>query len=246
MAKANQPASRSRSRLRNIGCRGIRQDVARAADRVDERSEARRIDLAAQPCDENLDHIPHRIEVVVPDVFQDTGAGLNPPGMAKQVLKKRVLPVSQAQHPLSSTRNPLGGDQLQVGEAELHIEGRLGAPRQRSQPGKQLFDREWLGEVIIRACVESGDAIGQSVARGEHQNRSGAASGPKRAADGEPIFSGEPDIQNDEVVFVDREQGKCCCSGHGEVGGPGRFLKDPDQALAQGGIILDDKTARHR
>ena len=65
----------------------------------------------------------------------------------------------------------------------------------------------------------------------------------KSPADGEPIFSGEPDIQNDEVVFVDREQGECCCSGHGEVGGPGRFLKYPDQELAQGGIILDDKKA---
>jgi hypothetical protein len=88
---------------------------------VDERGEARCIDLAAQPRNETLDHIPHRIEVVVPDVFQDTGAVLNPPGIAEQVFEERVLPVSQAQHPVSSTGHSLGGDQLQVGEAQLHI-----------------------------------------------------------------------------------------------------------------------------
>jgi hypothetical protein len=82
--------------------------------------------------------------------------------------------------------------------------------RASARRGKQLFNRERLGEVIIGAGVEAGNAIGQGVARSKHQNGSGTAAGPERAADGEPIFSGEPDIQNDEIVFVDREQGKRC------------------------------------
>src|SRR5262245_47471228 len=133
MASANQPANRSRSRLRNIGCWGIRQDVARAADCVDERGKARSIDLADQRRDENNDHITHRVEVVVPYVFKDTRTALHPTGMAEQVLEESILPVSQAQHPVSSTSDSLGRDQLQVGETQLDIEGRLGTPRQRSQ-----------------------------------------------------------------------------------------------------------------
>ena len=46
----------------------------------------------------------------------------------------------------------------------------LEARRSRAQPGVQLFERERLDEVVVRAGVEARDPVADGVARGQHQD----------------------------------------------------------------------------
>src|SRR5580693_4304956 len=60
---------------------GRLQDVADAADGVDQR-DAARIDLLPQVADVQLDHVGLAAEVVVPHPVEDLGLGQHPPGVA--------------------------------------------------------------------------------------------------------------------------------------------------------------------
>ena len=57
-----------------------------------------------------------------------------------------------------------------------HVVRRVGrAAEQRAQPRQQLAECERLDEVVVRAGVESGDAVRHRLARGEHEDRRGVA-----------------------------------------------------------------------
>ena len=70
-----------------------------------------------------------------------------------------------------------------LGRAAERVEGEVGDPQQllgsrhagaaeqRAQPREQLVERERLDEVVVGAGVEPGHAVGDLVARGEHEDR---------------------------------------------------------------------------
>jgi hypothetical protein len=49
------------------------------------------------------------------------------------------------------------------------------APAQRTQTGNQFGDRKGLGQVVVRARVQTVNAIGQSISRCQHHHRQGVA-----------------------------------------------------------------------
>ena len=57
-----------------------------------------------------------------------------------------------------------------------------GAPQQRPQARQQLVQRKGLHDVVVRAGVEPGHAVGDRVPRSQHQHRRAVAPGAHRAA----------------------------------------------------------------
>ena len=74
----------------------------------------------------------------------------------------------------------------------------ISTPKQCADPRQELVVRERLDEIVVGARIEPGDAIGDGVARGEHQDgqiRSVAQS----PADLHAVDAGEHDVEYDEI-----------------------------------------------
>ncbi len=76
----------------------------------------------------------------------------------------------------------------------------LGAADQRVHPRDQLGQIERLGEVIVGAAFEPPHPCLEFIARGQHQHRGEDAALAKLFHHGEPVPSGEHDVEDDAVV----------------------------------------------
>ena len=85
------------------------------------------------------------------------------------------------------------------------------AADQRAQPREQLAEIERLDEVVVGAAVQPFDARLHGVARGQHQDRHGAARLANRAADGEAVAPRQHDVEDHRVVVggADLEDARC-------------------------------------
>lgn len=61
---------------------------------------------------------------------------------------------------------------------------------------QQFLESEWFGEVIIRAAVETADAILDLAARGEHEDGLGEMGGTRGAADAWPVALGQHPVND--------------------------------------------------
>jgi len=77
---------------------------------------------------------------------------------------------------------------------------RLPPPHERSQPGQQLREREWLDEVVVGARVEPRDPVAHRVAGGEHQHGHPDTRGAEPPAGLKPVDPGQHHVQHDRVV----------------------------------------------
>ena len=75
------------------------------------------------------------------------------------------------------------------------------APRERPQPREQLGERERLGQVVVGAAVEPGDAVLDRVARGQHQDRRPDAVVAQPAAGLEAVDARQHHVEHDRVVL---------------------------------------------
>ena len=73
-------------------------------------------------------------------------------------------------------------------------------PHERPQPGEELFEGERLGQVIVGASVEAGDAVMDLTARGEHDDRRLNAVLAEPAADLHAVLLGNHEIEDDGVI----------------------------------------------
>src|SRR5919206_716397 len=87
---AEPPASRQR-----IGTRLYAEDVARAADRMEEARLSTGFELPSQVGDEDLDRVGDRERVVAPDLVEQLLAGDHEPLVAHQVLEQLELALGE-------------------------------------------------------------------------------------------------------------------------------------------------------
>src|SRR5579864_6562701 len=78
------------ARLAQASPRGT-QRVSRAADGVQQRRGEPFVELLSQTAYMNIDDVGLRIEVVIPDLLQEHGAGDDVPGMPHQILEEPEL-----------------------------------------------------------------------------------------------------------------------------------------------------------
>src|SRR3954447_4642336 len=212
-ATAISTASASRSRLRRliagtrrgvaIGSGGFvgAQDVAEPADRA-EQPRLRVLQLASQVADVRLDDVVLAVEVVLPDVVQDLLLGQDALGVEEEVAEQAELGGGELD--LVARAPDLVAVLVQLQVAVPEARGGVAvvaadAAQERGDPQRELLQRERLGDVVVAAADEAGDAVVLRVARGEEDHRHEVARGAQPAADLEAVDVGEHDVEHDEV-----------------------------------------------
>src|SRR5262245_54374843 len=98
------------------------------------------------------------LEVVGPCVLDELKARQHLSGVAHEHLQQRELPLREVELRLASPGLMSGRVQTQVTDAEDGWALALPPPNQRAQARHQLCERERLGQVVVRAAVETRDA----------------------------------------------------------------------------------------
>ena len=82
---------------------------------------------------------------------------------------------------------------------DLEREVGAAALDQRAQPRDELVERERLGQVVVAAGGEAGEAVGQRVAGGEEDHRRVDAPRAQRLDDVAPVRVGQADVDDEHV-----------------------------------------------
>ena len=85
---------------------------------------------------------------------------------------------------------------------------RWGAASDDFDAGEEFLHREGLGEVIIRAGAEAGDAVGDAVAGGEEEDAGVVLVAAHLFENLKAVHDGQVHIEHDEVEVVARDGGE--------------------------------------
>lgn len=85
-----------------------------------------------------------------------------------------------------------------------HHAGRLGVepPQQRAQPGLQFDEVERLGQVVVRAAVQSFHDVVHLRERGQHQRGCSDAGAAQGANQIQPVAVGQPAVDDQRVMLL--------------------------------------------
>ena len=92
-----------------------------------------------------------------------------------------------------------GGVEREVRVAQQLGVRAAGASQQRAHAREQLFERERLDEVVVRARVETRDAVPDAVAGGQHEHGRRVSRSTEVAADLDTVDPRHEDVEHDGV-----------------------------------------------
>src|SRR5947207_12211989 len=127
-------------------------------------------------------------------MFRDFRSRHDSSGMTRQVFEQRVLLRRQIDLPQVARDSMAGCLDNQIVDFELRWTELWVTPEQSSHASQQLAKRKRFAQIVIRAGVESVDAIINRGASGQHQHRRSVAARSQLAADVESIPIGKYDI----------------------------------------------------
>ncbi len=138
------------------------------------------------------------------------------------------------------------GVELDVGEGE-RCRGVVGAEpaHQRAHARDELLERERLHEVVVRACFEALDAVGDLIASGQHQDRNLASVGAEPPGQLEAVEPRHQHVDHQQLgrvrVRAQLEQRFFAVDCDLDVVALQR--KRPAQRVAHGLVVVDDEDA---
>ena len=75
-----------------------------------------------------------------------------------------------------------------------------GAPQQRPQPRQDFLHMKGLGDVIVGAGVEALHLVAPTIARGQDQDRHGAAGPAPFLENGDAVLLRQAEVEHDRVI----------------------------------------------
>src|SRR3954451_24957953 len=193
VSAAEPPASRQR-----IGRRLYAEDVARAADRMEEPGFATGFELSAEVRDEDLDRVRDGEGVVAPDLVEQPLPRDDEALVAHQVLEQLELSLREVDRAIAPRDLVCVGGQGQVPRPWRRHPARRPPPQQRAHAREQLLSLERLDEVVVGADVEALDARVECVARGEDEDRRVVLVVAQALRDVDPVEAGEAEVEDDQ------------------------------------------------
>src|SRR4029078_9837209 len=129
------------------------------------------VDLATQEADVGVDDVRAVLVFVVPRMLEELEAGKDVSWPSHEGLQERELLRRELDLGLATPDLSPRWIEAQVPDPKLRRPLDRTPPHQGAQPGEELAVGERLGELIVRAAVEPGNAVPDGVASGQHQDR---------------------------------------------------------------------------
>ena len=220
----------------------VTDHVSGAADGVQERLAEALVDLGAQPRDVHVDDVGLRIEVIVPDVLEQHGAGHHLAGVLHQIFEQAELARLQRDR-LAAARDRVAEPvELEVADAEHGLCGvGLPPPGKRLDAGEQLGEGVGLGQIVVAAGAQARDAVVDLAEGGEDQRRRVVALAAQFLDDRQAVALRQHAVDDQHVVAAIRRHRRTGIAVGGVVGHVSRLA----QRLGKVGrgflVVLDQK-----
>src|SRR5208337_3412049 len=154
-------SARRKAVARKSLARAVTNHVSGSAHGAEQRRVEVPVDLGPEPRHVDVDDVGLRIEMVVPDMFEQHGPGDDLAGVLHQVFQQAEL--ARLQHDLLAAAGHLVGEAVEREVADpVHcLFGRPGgaAARQGLDPGEQFGECVRLGEIVVAAGPEALDPV---------------------------------------------------------------------------------------
>ena len=121
----------------------------------------------------------------------------------------------------------------------VHAPG--GAAQERPQACQQLLQGERLDQVVVRACIETGNAVADRATSGKHQDRHRVALGAKAPSDLEAVDAGKHDVEHDRIRRRLRHRRERLRAVLGERELVALGLERPHERVADRCFVFDDQ-----
>ena len=203
------------------------------------------IDLLPQARDMHVDDIGLRIEVIVPDRFEQHGPRHHLPGMAHQVLEQAELARLQLQHLATALDAALEQVHLQVGHAQAGVRLRTAAlaTQQAIQPRRQFGEGKRFRQVVIGAAAQALDALLDIAERGQDQGRGAVAAGAQGAQQFQAFQARQHAVEHQRVVVLVGRQVQTVRAGGGVIDAVPGLAQALGDELGDQGFIFDQQHA---
>ena len=119
-----------------------------------------------------------------------------------------------------------------------------GEAQLRAHAGRELGERERLDEVVDRARVESGDAILDLAARGEHDHGHVRLRLPQRAEDLQAGAAGEHQVEHDQVEALAQRAALALDPVEGSLDGEPLGFEAAFDEVDDSRLVLDQENHR--
>jgi Stage II sporulation protein E (SpoIIE) len=199
------------------------------------------VDFPAHAIYINFDQIREGIEGLIPDVLGDIRAPHNAAGVAGKIFEQRIF-LGGERHAASRPGNALRGCvQDEVGNDNFGGAELTRAAQQRAKTREQFAELERLGEVIVGAVIEAGDAVLDCIARSQHQNGHALTRFSKLAANFKTVAARNHHVEDHQVVSIDRGLIKRIVAGVGNIDGIRLFAQALGHETRDARIVFDKK-----
>src|SRR5436853_7511922 len=169
-AKVRENNSASLARRLSDGVIVVRQPVAHSPDGVNQRGRKLFVDFVAQVLYVDVNDIGDVVEVNIPDVLDDVGAGNCAARVPQQELQQGEFLGRKLNLAAAASDPALRSIECQIGDP---VRGHAAVPtaQQRAQAAGQLREDERLGQVVVGPGIESGHHVLDGVPAGQYQQR---------------------------------------------------------------------------
>src|SRR5271166_727464 len=172
--KARIASARRKAVARKSLPSAVTNHVSRPAHGAQQRRVKIAVDLGAQARYMHIDHVGLRIEMVIPHMLEQHGAGDDLPGVLHQIFQQAELARLEDDllaAPGHLVRQPVEG---QIADLEHGLLRRAlrAPPRQSLDAGEQFRKCVGFGEIVVAAGAKPLHAVVDLAERGEDQDRS--------------------------------------------------------------------------
>jgi len=214
---------------------------------VDQRPGVADVEGLPQPAHVHVDHVGLRVEVQVPDAFEQHGARHDLARMPHQVLEQAELASREVHGPAAAGHLAPDEVHLQV----RHLEagrglGRCGTPRQHLDACEQLGEGERLREVVVTAGAQALDAIVHFRERAQDQDRRGDALRAQGLHHREAVHVGQHAVGDDHVVARGQRQREPFGAVRRVVDAVAAFPQPGRDVIGRAPVVLDEQQFHRR
>ncbi len=207
------------------------------------------VQLAAQAPYRHLHHIGLAVEIHVPDLLGQFGAGqhlaLTPQQQAQQIefLGREVQALPGALG-ASAYQVHLQLTQTQLGDFAAAARA-LGPPQQALDAGQQLREGEGLEHIVVGAGLQATHPVFHLGAGGEHQHR-GVAALAQSGQHGQTVNAWQHAVQHDQIMLPLGGQVQAIDAVERQLHAEAFLAQALAQILGQLGFILDQQELHAR